>query len=392
VGLGKYLAYLAGLDHYAYTDLNHVTSTPAAVTAIMNSASARSVFLNSPVACWRLVENHNTATANVIPRVTATTYVGQFYNQLRVYDGLSINAELAGVTSMSTAAASATVGTTMAASLSVMKAVCRYSTDMATLGTSTTWFTGVLGDGLAQYWGAMAGYDPGAGVALSTCAVTNSLLAQIEADAPSRTKLMSTASVFDEFVGASNFRTYVGVSSNLWTTMQSYERSLCRFFAATSLLIDITPIVSYATLHTTGNWDILVATQACRNLLWNSDPMLVSVKGNATALASIRASGILVSGSWTDNGTTPVSIPSLVSSGKYIITGLSRNSSGSRTYVFVPERAGTTVANPVSSGTSSTTADDANTFGMPITAPATAAFTGAAASATSYFTALRCDA
>jgi hypothetical protein len=194
------------------------------------------------------------------------------------------------------------------------------------------------------------------------------------------------AALQDSWYTNANFKTFVSTSGAIVAAISTVEQAGAKYLHALAGL-STTGITTYTGV----TWSTIAASVLAKTAMWNNDGYSTGIAANATALTALRgsasATAIL---SWTENGTTAVSITGPVSGGKYFLLGLSRATSQIRAYTFATKRAGTALANPSSDGSGDTGAVDASTAGMPLTAPITALLSGTGTTL-SYARFLRCD-
>lgn len=127
-----------------------------------------------------------------------------------------------------------------------------------------------------------------------------------------------------------------------------------------------------------------------KSAIFNSDTYLAAVAASGPAMAALRSVASYSVVSWTENGSTPVSLSLPGSS--YIALGTSRNQSTPYTRVLATRRSGSSVSAQTgpTSGSSSTAGADMN-IAIPIVAPYTVANTVGGGASTGYLGLLRCD-
>lgn len=134
----------------------------------------------------------------------------------------------------------------------------------------------------------------------------------------------------------------------------------------------------------------IASSRTAKTTIFDYDVALNAIAASATALAACRAAAGYAVQAWTENNTTPVSLP--LTGAKYIVLGASKVASGSRAYTVYTRRSGSTISatTPVIlSMQTGTTATDVN-LAIPIAGPYSAA-SGSVGATAAYLGLLRCD-
>lgn len=135
----------------------------------------------------------------------------------------------------------------------------------------------------------------------------------------------------------------------------------------------------------------IASSRTAKTTIFDYDVALNAIAASATALAACRAAAGYAVQAWTENNTTPVSLP--LTGAKYIVLGASKVSTYSdRAYTVYTRRSGSTISATtpwILSAQTGTTATDVN-LAIPITGPYSAASVSVGATA-AYLGLLRCD-
>lgn len=132
----------------------------------------------------------------------------------------------------------------------------------------------------------------------------------------------------------------------------------------------------------------IASSRTAKTTIFDYDVALNAIAASATALAACRAAAGYAVQAWTENYTTPVSLP--LTGAKYIVLGASKASSAGRAYTVDTRRSGSTISATTPGFLSTgTTATDVN-LAIPIAGPYSAASVSGGATA-AYLGLLRCD-
>lgn len=135
---------------------------------------------------------------------------------------------------------------------------------------------------------------------------------------------------------------------------------------------------------------IIAGISIAKMAMYNSDTALNAIAASSTAMAMLRAAAQYAVKSATENGTTSVSLSSVMTGAQYIILGYSRNTTQVATATISTKRSGSAIsASMTSAGANSAIAQDVN-CAIPVTSPYSFVL-GGTGTITSYFGTLRCD-